>query len=202
MPDLFSIMRIAFMSSETAECRVRGLPKLHEVFDDHVEAWVPYPLDDTTVPSRPTLYLRERCKLTLHLEKMHALILAPNTMRERSIEDFVSAVDSLRAQMEQWYEHMPLELYYIWPMTVAVLELHASYLASVMILLTVARARLLRPDHVSASQPMHAEQPDAEVNSRWSRAEDMLSRAISLAQKAAGLLGDFRKRYGLKISPA
>jgi hypothetical protein len=121
--DTYSVMRMAFMKGATSECKLHGLPKLHEVFDDEVETWIGYPLTTEVVPDRPTLYLRERCRLAHLLQQMHDLILAPNAPQDRPITVFATAIENLFVHLQQWYEHLPFELHYAWPMSISVWEL-------------------------------------------------------------------------------
>ena len=115
------------MSGETAESRVSGLPKIHDVFEDRMEFWIGYPLTKDTVPHRPTLYLRERCKLAFLFQEMHDLIFV-NDKLAMEIREFASAVNRLSAKLQDWYRHLPFELHYEWPMSVAVWELQSVYL--------------------------------------------------------------------------
>lgn len=117
-------MRIAFMSPATAVLRASGFPKIHEVFEDTTEFWVGYPLTTSPVPHRPTLYLRERCRLAEVFHEMHDLILGEK-QNDMEIHDFAGAVDLLSAQMHRWYQSLPHELHYEWPMSVAVWELQS-----------------------------------------------------------------------------
>lgn len=125
LADCDRIMRIAFMSAGTATPRVSGFPKIHEVFEDRPEPWIGYPLTRTPVPHRPTLYLQERCKLAVHFQEMHDLVLLSDERSQSSIETFVREVDRLSAKMQRWYSHLPFELHYQWPMSVAVWELQS-----------------------------------------------------------------------------
>lgn len=76
----------------------------------------------------------------------------------------------------------------------------ASYYGSYMVLLLVARNRLLdEPQSIAGHSSLAA---DADSIARSQMAEDKLLSAIQLAHKAAELLRDFRERYGLKITPA
>ena len=120
-------MRIAFMSGATAESRVSGLPKIHHVFRDQVEFWIGYPLARNAVPYRPTLYLRERCKLAGLFQELHNLILTPNKQRHVDIRGFADEVDLLSVRMQHWYQYLPFELHYDWPMSIAVWELQFVY---------------------------------------------------------------------------
>jgi hypothetical protein len=70
-----------------------------------------------------------------------------------------------------------------------------------MILLTTARARLLQAHEVSAAPPATGPPRDGTEYSS-SKAAHILSRVVPIAVQAARILADFRKLYGLKISPA
>lgn len=108
------------MSRATVASRWSGLPKLREVFDDRSEPWIGYPFTKDEVAHRPMLYLVERCKLATLFQEMHGLIFAENDM---PIRKFANALDKLSMKVQQWYRHLPFELQYEWPMSVAVWEM-------------------------------------------------------------------------------
>jgi hypothetical protein len=56
-------MRIAFMSGAVAKPSHSVFLRVYHVFDDQVEVWTGYPLTRSATAYRPTLYLRERCRL-------------------------------------------------------------------------------------------------------------------------------------------
>jgi hypothetical protein len=120
-------MRIAFMSGATVASHLSDLPKIHEVFNDKVEPWIAYPSSPESVPHRPTLYLRERCRLAGLFEEMHELFFPSNKQHHATIREFISTVDVLSGKMKDWYHTLPFELHYVWPMSVAVWELQSVY---------------------------------------------------------------------------
>jgi hypothetical protein len=123
IPDFSRIVHIAFMNRGTAISNVSsGLPKIHDVFDDWLEVWIGYPLTRSAVTHRPTLYLRERCRLAALFQDMHDLILASDKLQTMTIRKFASTVDCLLEDMQHWYQHLLFELHYQWPMSVAVWE--------------------------------------------------------------------------------
>ncbi|KAM0713477.1 hypothetical protein Q7P37_010439 [Cladosporium fusiforme] len=171
----------------TAEPRRSDLPDLSSVFPDRITLWSGYPISGDPVAYRPTLYLRERCRLAKLFQEMHSLIFTDSEQSTETITEFSSAVEGLSAKMRYWKEHLPVDLAYEWPMSIAVWELHASYLAFSMLLRIVARTRLQqRSDSILVSR----------------LAQGNLSHAIPLAHRAAQILKEFRERYGLKITPA
>ena len=117
------IMRIAFMRRGTESASVSGLPKISDVFDDKREWWIGYPLTKTAVPHRQTLYLQERCILAGLFQEIHDVILASDKKQIMTMREFSNAVDCLSVKMQHWYENLPLELRYHWPMSIAVWEL-------------------------------------------------------------------------------
>lgn len=82
-----------------------------------------YPLTREAVPYRPTLYLRQRCRLAELFGEIHTLILSKSRPANETLQDFAGAARGLSARMKQWYELLPHELHYRWPMSVAVWEL-------------------------------------------------------------------------------
>lgn len=116
------IMRIAFMSDMTIKPRAVRLPKINDTFNDEVDMWNAYPFSRSIVPHRPTLYLLERCRLAGLFQEMHDLIFTEKSKAAVN-KEFMNAVESLAAKMHQWLQHLPFELQYDWPMSVAVLEL-------------------------------------------------------------------------------
>ncbi|KAF2718637.1 hypothetical protein K431DRAFT_129166 [Polychaeton citri CBS 116435] len=202
MSDASRIMRIAFMSGITVKNHVSGLPRIQEVFDDRVEAWIGYPLARNVVFYRPTLYLRERCRFAGLLHEMYDLVSVNNQQHNGAIRAFTGEVDRLSARMERWYQYLPFELQYGWPMSVAVWELHASYLAALMALWVAARTQLQQKQNLPEDELPPAESDDENISFKSRTARDMLSKALPLAYRATQILHDFRKRYGLKITPA
>lgn len=120
-------MRIAFMSDGTAVPPRSDFPKIHEVFDDRAEIWTGYPLKQAATPYRPTLYLRERCRLADIFQEVHALLLTRAATRNPTVKEFANAVETLAVKMEHWHDRLPLELRYVWPMCIAVWELQSVY---------------------------------------------------------------------------
>ena len=116
-------MRIAFMSpARTPEDHFQ-IPKIHDVFDDKVESWIGYPLTSEAVVHRPTLYLRERCRLAGIHQEMHDLLFPKPQAGEQSMHEYAEAVDRMAARLESWHENLPFELQYTWPVSVDVWEL-------------------------------------------------------------------------------
>ena len=119
------IMRIAFMSGAIAKPSQSGFPRIYDVFDDQVEVWTGYPLTRGATAYRPTLYLRERCRLAEIFKEVHALILTRGEQRNTTVEGFISAVEELLAKMRHWYQRLPFELQYRWPMGISIWELRS-----------------------------------------------------------------------------
>lgn len=115
--------RIAFLNGTIAEPPRLSFPRIHDVFEDGVEFWTGYPLTSTSTPHRPTLYLRERCRLAELFEELHALVLTKGRPAEATVQGFVAAAEDLLARMRQFYQRLPFELQYRWPMSAAVWEL-------------------------------------------------------------------------------
>jgi hypothetical protein len=122
-------MRFALLSDARPEPSQTGFPKIHDVFDDAVEEWTGYPLTSSAVPHRPTLYLRERCRLVEILRDLHALVLAKADPSIATVQGFVKAVGDLNEKMQHWYQRLPFELQYRWPSSVAVCELQSVYIS-------------------------------------------------------------------------
>ena len=125
--DNIRIMRIAFMSGAIAEPSRPGFPKIYDVFDDQVEAWTGYPLTSSNTTYRPTLYLRERCRLAEIFKDVHALILTKPKPCDSTVQGFANAVEDTSTKMRHWYQRLPFELQYSWPMSVAIWELQSVY---------------------------------------------------------------------------
>jgi hypothetical protein len=213
-------MRIAFMSGVKVDFRLPGVPKIHDVFDDKFEWWIAYPLSLSAVLHRPTLYLRERCRLAGFFQEMQNLIFECEQEHSVAIREYAKAVEFLVTKMKHWYGYLPFELHYQWPMSVAVWELQyvqnqqcchfgeqlipysASYLAFLMTLLLVARVRFQRKQEARSGRNLSTEADDDEAKFKLRMAQDMLACAIPLAYSAAQYLREFRMRYGLKITPA
>lgn len=116
-------MRIAFISGEPTEPHSLIPPSIDTVFDDRVDLWVGYPLTTVAVPHRPTLYLRERCRLAVLFQDLQDLAFGADGQDSGSIRSFANAVDSLLERLSAWYQHLPFELQYAWPMCSATVEL-------------------------------------------------------------------------------
>jgi len=116
-------MRIAFMSGDATGPPRPGFPRIYDVFDDQVEIWTGYPLTSGTTPYRPTLYMRERCRLAEIFQSVHALILTKGEQGETTVRGFIRAVEEVSAKMRHWYQRLPFELQYRWPMCISVWEL-------------------------------------------------------------------------------
>lgn len=114
------------MSSAAHRWRAPKLPKISELFDDSVEFWTGYPYITEPILHRPTLYLRERCKLAELFEEMHTLILSDERPREAQGRTFHDNVARVSDKMLKWYEQMPLELHYEVPANVAIWEFQYS----------------------------------------------------------------------------
>ncbi|KXT08585.1 hypothetical protein AC579_7056 [Pseudocercospora musae] len=95
-----------------------------------------------------------------------------------------------RRHLEQWHQRLPFELQYAWPMSIAVWELHASYLSSHMILWVVARDRCQQKPDSKLDTPIQRDEVSR-------MAEESLYKGI---HQSAQILSDFRSRYGLKIT--
>lgn len=119
------IMRIAFMSDTLAKPFQSGFPKIYDVFDDHLEIWTGYPLTRDVTPYRPTLYLRERCRLAEIFKEVHVLILTKAEESDATVQGFTSAVKGVLAEIMHWHERLPLELQYRWPMCISIWELRS-----------------------------------------------------------------------------
>ena len=119
------IMRIAFMSGDTAKPSQPGFPRIYDVFDDQVEIWTGYPLSRNNTAYRPTLYLRERCRLAEIFKDVHALILTSTKTYDATVQDFANAIEDTWAKMRHWYQRLPFELQYRWPMSIAIWELQS-----------------------------------------------------------------------------
>ncbi|KAF2169515.1 hypothetical protein M409DRAFT_52055 [Zasmidium cellare ATCC 36951] len=197
------IMRLAFMSPATVTANVSGLPKIREVYDDRSEPWIGYPFTTDAVAYRPTMYLVERCRLAELFQEMHDLIF---TQRRMSIREFATALDQLSSRVQQWYQHLPFELHYEWPMSIYIWELHASYLTSLMILWCAAKTKFEQrqetSDYPQSSTGTTGGDDHDDAHFRSQMAQKRLSSSILLAHKAAEMLRDFRERYGLKVTPA
>lgn len=98
---------------------------IYDVFDDHLEAWTGYPLTRSATAFRPTLYLRERCRLAEIFEEVHLLILTRGKTCDRTVQGFTRAVEELSKKMRYWYRRLPFELQYRWPMGIAIWELRS-----------------------------------------------------------------------------
>lgn len=116
-------MRIAFMSGEIADSRRRDFPSLEATFDDTVETWTGYPLLEDNVSFRPRLFLSERNRLTDLFGEIHELIFADRGEQTTTLRHFDNAVNGMLARLEHWFEYLPEELQYHWPMSTAVWEL-------------------------------------------------------------------------------
>jgi hypothetical protein len=125
-------MRIAFVSGEITASRASGLFKIRDIFEDRIESWTGYPLTSTAVVHRPTRYLEERCRLIEIFENMHDVVLTSDKQRTLAIREFSSEVNRVSERMQTWYEQLPFELQYRWPMSVAVLELQFVHLLTVL----------------------------------------------------------------------
>lgn len=117
------ITRIAFLNVTKTEPPRSCFPRMHDVFEDVVEMWTGYPLTKTYSPHRPTLYLRERCRLAELFEEFHVLVLTKGKPAESTVQGFVAATEDFLARMRQFYHRLPFELQYRWPMSAAVWEL-------------------------------------------------------------------------------
>lgn len=102
-----------------------SLPRIRDTFEDEIQSWTGYPLTGTIVAHRPTLYLRERCRLASLFQEIYDLILPSKSEHKMGIRDFCGAVDELVVKLQQWYQRIPFELHYQWPMSVAVWELQS-----------------------------------------------------------------------------
>ncbi|PIB00574.1 hypothetical protein CB0940_02026 [Cercospora beticola] len=192
-------MRLSYMLDMTVRPRSSEVPKIHNVFQDDVDLWIGYPLSREAVPHRSTLYLREKCALAALFHDMHSLIFS-DRHKKTNTRVFMDRIDQMSTKMASWHERLPFELQYEWPMCVAVWELHASYTCFCMSLRLVARNRCLQDGERARDRSNSPDSPDPEdVIARM--AHDSLSKALSLAYKAAQMLRDHRERYGLKISP-
>jgi hypothetical protein len=100
-----------------------SFPKIHDVFEDGIAMWTGYPLTKSNTPHRPTLYLRERCRLAELFEELHALVLTKGKPAESMVQGFVAAAEDLLARMRRFYQRLPFELQYRWPMSTGVWEL-------------------------------------------------------------------------------
>lgn len=127
-PDSNRITRIAFMSGAIAEPSQSVFPRIYDVFDDQVEIWTGYPLTRSATAFRPTLYLRERCRLAEIFKEVHALILTRDKQCDATVQGFTSAVEELSTRMRNWCHRLPFEVQYRWPMGIAVWELRSIYL--------------------------------------------------------------------------
>ena len=126
------IMRIAFMSGALAKPPQSGFPRIYDVFDDHLEFWSGYPSTKSAIEYRPTLYLRERCRLAEIFERVHTLILTTGKKSDATVQGFTSAVEDISAEMRHWYERLPFELQYRWPMCISIWELRSVYCTSLL----------------------------------------------------------------------
>ncbi|KAM0714321.1 hypothetical protein Q7P37_010108 [Cladosporium fusiforme] len=190
-------MRIAYMSGAKAEPRRSDMPSIEEVFTDTPEIWTGYPLTNSAVPYRPTLYLLERCKLAEIFQEIHSLLLARGEQRNETIRTFASAVENLSGRMQHWLARLTRELQYRWPMSIDVWELHASYHTVLMILHITARTRLHSREE--STEPQLS--PEDLILGKQ-LAKENLSKAIPVAHRSAQTLREYRERYGLKITPA
>lgn len=118
-------MRIAFMSGTLANPCQSGFPRIYDAFDDHLEIWTGYALTKDVILHRPTLYLPERCRLAEIFEEVHALILTRAKESDATVEGFTSAVEHVLAKTRHWYERLPFELQYRWPMCIPIWELRS-----------------------------------------------------------------------------
>lgn len=118
-------MRLAFMSSATAGPRRSDFPDISSVFSDRITLWVGYPMAEDPVAYRPTLYLSERCRLARLFEEMHSLIFNDTQQSTKTVLEFAGAVDGLSEELRNWEEHLPMNLAYEWPMSIAVWELQS-----------------------------------------------------------------------------
>ena len=88
-----------------------------------MEYWVGWPLTRKPVAHRPTLYLRERCKQAKVFQEIHDLILVDEPEGTKSLREFSAAVDRVATKLQYSRQHLPFELQYVWPMSIAVWEL-------------------------------------------------------------------------------
>jgi hypothetical protein len=116
-------LRIAFLHGTIVEPPRLSFPKIHDVFEDGIAMWTGYPLTKSNTPHRPTLYLRERCRLAELFEELHALVLTKGKPAESMVQGFVAAAEDLLARLRRFYQRLPFELQYRWPMSTAVWEL-------------------------------------------------------------------------------
>lgn len=122
--DTIRTMRIAQMRSAGADTRRCNFPDLDQVFDHNmVETWTGYPLTMENVPFRPVIYLKERCRLTELFEEIHSLLLLRDEERNVSARQFDSDVHALSTKVLHWFDRLPPELQYKWPMSTAIWEL-------------------------------------------------------------------------------
>lgn len=100
-----------------------GLLDIKDVFDNEIEFWIGYPLTRSAVLHRPNIYLQERCKLAEIFEEIHKLMFADDRDDDLEVHEFGRAVDLLCSKMQNWYERLPSELHYEWPISTATWEL-------------------------------------------------------------------------------
>jgi hypothetical protein len=113
------------MSGHKAKSSRSGFLRIYDVFDDKVEVWMGYPLASNTTAYRPTLYMRERCRLAGIFQEIHALILTKSGQDITTVQGFVSAVEDILGKMRHWYQRLPFELQYRWPMAISIWELRS-----------------------------------------------------------------------------
>lgn len=116
-------MRLAFMSSATTGPARSDLPEISSAFPDRITLWFGYPLGKDPLVYRPVLYLQERCSLASLFREMHSLIFTDGGQRGETVAGLASEVESLSAKLRLWYDELPMDLAYEWPMSIAVWEL-------------------------------------------------------------------------------
>jgi hypothetical protein len=117
------------MSSNPKGAEIPNLPKIDDYFDDTLETWQAYPLQNEVLPYRPTLYMRERCRLAEIFEDLHAVVTSSGEQHITSTDAFPDQVDAVLVRLEGWHDRLPFELHYRWPMSSNLWELQYVYIS-------------------------------------------------------------------------
>lgn len=120
-------MRTTLLRSASISPSPFELPKIHEVFDDIAEVWTGYPMTRTATAHRPTVYLRERCRLAELFQEMQGLTLTSSKRQSSPTRHFTNSVEDFASKLQHWYQRLPFDLQYRWPMSIAVWELQFVY---------------------------------------------------------------------------
>ncbi|GIZ36533.1 hypothetical protein CKM354_000000400 [Cercospora kikuchii] len=167
-------------------------PEMADVLLEDLQYWIGYPFLDEPIPLQANFLFQQRCLFTRLLQQA-TTILTAHSLEADALSELVSASQALSAQLQEWYDAIPQEVFPITRAPPNIYDLHAQY--------HCVQAALYERSHMHLCALMQETEHDTEELAGSERARlriHLRATALQHCYEGATVLRAFRKAHGLK----